>query len=62
MESICGHEKLPGVDCGVINCKYHSADNACVASSITVENHNAIKRAETFCGTFLPKVSFLASQ
>ena len=33
MESICGHEKLPGVDCGVINCKYHSADNACVASS-----------------------------
>ena len=55
MDTICGHNKLQGVDCGVINCKYHSADNSCVAHNITVENHNAMKKAETFCGTFTPR-------
>ena len=57
MDNICGNSKLPGVACGAINCKYHSADNCCVASGITVENRSAIKKAETFCGTFCPRSS-----
>ncbi|MBQ8974764.1 MAG: DUF1540 domain-containing protein [Oscillospiraceae bacterium] len=56
MDKSC--KKLSGVDCGVVNCKFHSVDNACVADNIKVENHNAMKRAETFCGTFAPRSEF----
>lgn len=48
-----GH--LPGVGCSVIGCKYHSTDNCCTAECIDVKNENAIKKAETFCGTFAPR-------
>lgn len=48
-------DKLPGVGCDVINCRYHGADNHCHADSIVVESHAAIRKAETFCGTFQAK-------
>ena len=44
--------KLCGVGCDVINCKYHGGDNCCHAESISVESQSAIRKAETFCGTF----------
>ena len=44
--------KLSRVGCDVINCKYHGGDNCCHAESISVESQNAIRKAETFCGTF----------
>jgi len=50
-------EKLPGVGCGVVNCRYHGTDNCCCAEKITVESRNAIRKTETFCGTFTPKTS-----
>ncbi len=49
--------KLPGVGCDVVSCKYHSNDNCCCASSIQVESHNAVRKGETFCGTFSPKTT-----
>ncbi len=45
-------DKLRGVDCGVVNCKYHCQDDSCTARSISVENRRAMNKAETFCGTF----------
>lgn len=48
---------LTGVGCDVVNCKYHGGDDRCHADSIIVESHNALRKAETFCGTFEPKSS-----
>lgn len=50
-EPCCG-DKLPGVGCGVVNCKFHGRDNCCHADSIVVESQSALRKAETFCGTF----------
>ncbi len=47
----CGG-KLPGVGCDVTSCKYHGRDNCCHAECINVESHSAIRKSETFCGTF----------
>ena len=49
------NEKLSGVGCDVQNCTYHGKDGCCHAQSITVESKNALRKAETFCGTFEPK-------
>ena len=57
INSGCWAEKLSGVGCDVINCKYHGKDNHCHADSITVESHSAIRKAETFCSTFEAKAS-----
>lgn len=51
------NDKLKGVGCDVVSCKYHGGDNCCHADKITVESHTAIRKAETFCGTFTPKAS-----
>ena len=48
-------DRLCGVGCDVVNCKYHGTDNCCHADSINVESSNALRKAETFCGTFSPK-------
>lgn len=53
----CSCEKIIGVGCDVVNCKYHVKDNNCCAGSIKVESHNAVHKGETFCGTFSPKSS-----
>lgn len=47
--------KLYGVGCDVINCKYHGQDDFCHADCINVESHNAVRKTETFCGTFEAK-------
>ena len=49
--------ELPGVGCGVISCKYHTADNCCTAERIDVQNGSAQRKVETFCSTFTPKGS-----
>lgn len=49
------NDVLYGVDCDVVNCKYHGHDNRCFASCINVEAHDAAKKTETFCGTFSPR-------
>ena len=46
---------LGDVACGVKNCIYHSTDNCCHAERITVRSENAVRMAETFCGTFHPR-------
>ena len=46
---------LGGVGCTVSNCKYHTNGDRCGADHITVQNENAVKKAETFCSTFTPK-------
>ncbi len=57
-ENINTHgDKLGCVGCDVINCKYHGTDGHCHADAIVVENHSAIRKAETFCGTFEAKAS-----
>ena len=50
-------DKLNGVGCGVINCKYHTIDNRCTAGRINVESPNAVRMGETFCGTFDAKIN-----
>lgn len=50
-------DMLFGVTCDVTNCKYHGHDNRCFANNITVESPRAIKKAETFCGTFATQSS-----
>ena len=52
-----GTERLQGVGCDVVNCKYHGTDGSCNAGAISVESHSAVRMAETFCGTFEPKSS-----
>ena len=51
------NDKLCGVGCDVVNCKYHSTDNCCHADCIAVQSPSAMRKAETFCGTFTPKSS-----
>lgn len=46
---------LDGVGCSVSNCKYHTKNNACTAPGIAVQSENALRKAETFCGTFAPR-------
>ena len=41
--------------CEVENCKYHSTDCRCHAEGITVQSPAAMRKGETFCGTFAPK-------
>ena len=45
------------VGCDVVNCVYHGKDGRCHAESINVESHSAIRKAETFCGTFEARTS-----
>ena len=45
-------DKLYGVGCDVVSCKYHGQGGTCHADSINVESHSAVEKAETFCGTF----------
>lgn len=52
-----GSDRLHGVGCDVTSCKFHGTDNCCHADQIQVESHNAIRKAETFCGTFEAKTS-----
>ncbi len=56
MADKCG-DMLYGVNCDVANCKYHGHDNRCCADNIMVESPSALKKAETFCGTFAPRAS-----
>jgi hypothetical protein len=48
---------LYGVGCDVVSCKYHGHDNRCYADNIVIESPTAVKRAETYCGTFTPRPS-----
>ncbi len=48
-------DTLYGVSCDAAHCKFHGHDNRCMAENIAVESPSAIKRAETFCGTFTPR-------
>lgn len=57
MADIKNSDMIYGVTCDVVNCKFHGHDNRCVADRINVESQNAIKKAETFCGTFAPRPS-----
>ena len=50
-----GNDILYGVQCDAKHCKYHGHDNQCYSNSISVEAPNAVKKAETFCGTFAPR-------
>lgn len=52
-----GNDKLCGVGCDVVSCRYHGCDNYCHAGNINVESENAIRKVETFCATFEPKAS-----
>lgn len=56
IDRCCG-DKLPGVACDVTGCAYHGKDNHCHAQHISVENKSALRKAETFCGTFEPRAS-----
>lgn len=47
--------KLYGVGCDVVNCRYNTQGRNCTAEAIAVESRNASKKVETFCGTFSPK-------
>lgn len=51
------NDKLPGVGCDVTSCVYHGKDGHCHAQSINVESKNALRKAETFCGTFEPRAT-----
>ena len=48
---------VQNVGCTVRDCKYHTAQNFCNASRITVENETAQRKGETFCSTFESKAS-----
>jgi hypothetical protein len=54
-DKLSGGDILYGVDCDAVHCKYHGHDNRCYADNIIVESPNALKKAETFCGTFAPR-------
>lgn len=45
---------ISGVSCDAKNCKHHTQDDKCTASNIKVENNSAVKKSETWCGTFTP--------
>ena len=44
--------KVRGVGCDVVSCRFHGPEDTCHAGSINVESHSAVRKAETFCGTF----------
>lgn len=46
------------VSCEVESCKYHGFDCKCHAEGITVESPAALRKGETFCGTFAPRSAF----
>ncbi len=49
---------VKGVGCDVHNCKYNNThSNCCTAEHINVQNKAAMNKAETYCGTFIPKGS-----
>lgn len=50
-------DAIPGVDCGVTNCKYNTIDCHCSASHINVQNEKACTKGETYCSTFCPRGS-----
>ena len=54
MKNEPNNDKLSGVACDVVNCKFHGSDNFCHADEIVVESANAVRKGETFCGTFTP--------
>jgi len=50
---------IPEIGCDVYNCKYNdNSCSACTAEHIKVENKYALKKGETYCGTFAPRTSF----
>ena len=49
-----GCDTLNGVKCDVKNCKHHTPEDRCTASSIKVESSSAMNKTETWCGTFMP--------
>ena len=51
------NETIRGVGCDVVSCRYHGKDNCCCAGCIQVGSTNAIRKGETYCGTFEPKAS-----
>ena len=57
MADLKNGDMLYGVTCDAAHCRYHAHDNRCLAENIMVESPNAIKKAETFCGTFVPRSS-----
>lgn len=58
---IYGEKHLPGVGCDVTTCKFNGtrcgAGMTCCAEHINVRNESALRKAETFCGTFEPGTS-----
>ena len=49
------YNSVKGVGCNVKNCKYNDKSaNRCTAAHIDVQNHSALNKAETYCGTFVP--------
>ena len=45
------------IDCGVVNCVYHSGENKCTAPTVKVSPPSASRSDQTFCGTFQSKGS-----
>ncbi len=50
-----GRERVQNVGCSVKECKYHASNDICSAEHIVVQNENAQRKAETFCGTVVNK-------
>jgi len=50
----CG-ETNRGIDCDVVSCKYHIGEKCCTAKCISVGSTNALRKGETYCGTFSPR-------
>jgi hypothetical protein len=50
-----GRQRVQNVGCSVKECKYHATNDVCSAEHISVQNENAQRRAETFCGPFANK-------
>ncbi len=48
-------DSIREVNCEVTSCRYHGIDCKCHADSITVESPSAMRKGETFCGTFAHK-------
>ncbi len=57
MSDMKNGDMIYGVTCDVVSCKYHGHDDRCFADKISVESPNALRKAETFCGTFAPRPS-----
>ena len=48
------HETLPGVDCTVKECAYHTENNKCSADCIKVNGNDSKTSCDTECETFKP--------